>query len=176
MWLFGYGSLMWDGWEERYGCLRRTRAELPGHARVFNKKSIERWGTHERPGLTLNLAPSGACGGVAFQFDDAARNDIEAYLCARETCTATEVAVRLPDAAEVSALSYIYEGPRLIDETLTLEERAAMILEAEGAAGSCFDYIRGVRTRLAEIGVADPAVEALWHAVTAQKAQARSHR
>jgi glutathione-specific gamma-glutamylcyclotransferase len=169
MWLFGYGSLMWDGWEERHGCFRRLPADLPGHSRIFNKKSIERWGTRARPGLTLNLQASGACRGVAFAFDDASAPGVVAYLTARETCTASELPVRLPDGSEVAALVYIYEGKRLIDEGLTLEDRAAMIVAAEGIAGSCFDYIRGVRGHLAGLGVADPAVDALWEAVEAFK-------
>ena len=169
MWLFGYGSLMWDGWERRFGCLKRMPADLPGHTRIFNKTSLERWGTRARPGLTLNLTRTGMCRGVAFEFDDAARSEIEAYLCARETCTASEVRVLLPDASETVALTYIYAGPRLIDEALSLQERAAMIVAAEGTAGSSFDYIKGVRAHLAELGVADPEVEALWAAVVALK-------
>jgi cation transport protein ChaC len=165
MWLFGYGSLMWDGWEDSFGCARRMPADLPGHMRIFNKKSLERWGTRSRPGLTLNLTPSGACRGMAFEFDAAARGDIEDYLTHRETCEATEVAVRLPGGDEVAALTYIYEGPRLIGEDLTLQECAAMILEAEGVAGSSYDYIKGVRAHLAELGVNDPAVDELWRAV-----------
>lgn len=171
MWLFGYGSLMWDGWEMGYGCVRRMHADLPGHTRIFNKKSFERWGTHDRPGLTLNLMRTGICRGVAFEFDNAARGDIEAYLSARETCEATEVTVRLADATEVGALTYIYAGPRLIGDRLTLEDRAAMILEAEGIAGSSYAYIKGVRAHLAELGVRDPEVEVLWEAVTALKAR-----
>jgi len=169
MWLFGYGSLMWDGWETEYGCVARTHADLPGHNRIFNKKSLERWGTHARPGPTLNLARTGTCRGMAFAFDDGARGDIEAYLNHRETCEATEVAVQLPDNTEVAALTYIYDGPRLIGDGLTLEQRASMIVEASGIAGSSYDYIKGVRAHLAELGVADPAVEALWHAVVATK-------
>jgi cation transport protein ChaC len=165
MWLFGYGSLMWDGWEERFGCVKRMPADLEGHARIFNKKSLERWGTHEKPGLTLNLTPSGACHGVAFAFDDAARSEIEDYLTRRETCTATEVRLQLPEATEIGALTYIYDGPRLIDEGVSLEAQAAMIVEAEGIAGSSLNYIKGVRTHLAALGVADPAVDALWQAV-----------
>jgi cation transport protein ChaC len=169
MWLFGYGSLMWDGWEERFGCVQRIPANLRGHSRIFNKKSLERWGTHDKPGLTLNLTPSGACRGVAFAFDAAARSEIENYLCARETCAATEIPVLLSDATEVGALTYIYDGPHLIDEGLTIEQQAAMILEAEGSAGSSLDYIKGVRAHLAALGVAEPAVDALWAAVMALK-------
>ena len=172
MWLFGYGSLMWDGWESAFGCLRRASADLSGHTRIFNKKSLERWGTRSRPGLTLNLAPSGACRGVAFAFDDGARSEIEAYLSARETCQATEVAVALPERT-VGALTYIYDGPRLIDKGLTLQERAGMIVAAEGIAGSSYAYIKGVRAHLAELGVADPEVDELWTAVTALKGAAQ---
>jgi len=77
------------------------------------------------------------------------------------------VPVRLPDATEVGALTYIYDGPRLIEESLSLQDRAAMIVEAEGHAGSSYDYIKGVREHLAELGIADPEVEALWEAVAA---------
>lgn len=169
MWLFGYGSLMWDGWETRYGCRQRFPADLAGHSRIFNKKSLERWGTQSRPGLTLNLHGGDACRGVAFAFDDGASNDITDYLDARETCSATELPVQLPDAREVAALVYIYDGPRLIDERLTLAQRAAMILEAEGVAGSSYAYIRSVRAHLAELGVTDDGIDALWAAVTALK-------
>ncbi len=169
MWLFGYGSLMWDGWETRYGCLQRMPADLPGHTRIFNKKSHERWGTCSRPGLALNLHAGDACRGVAFEFDDGASSDITAYLDARETCTATELPVHLPDAREVAALVYIYDGPRLIDEGLTLHERATMIVEAEGVAGSSFDYIKGVRAHLAELGVTDAGIDVLWAAVAVLK-------
>ena len=168
MWLFGYGSLMWDGWETAYDCLKRMPADLPGYRRIFNKKSLERWGTKECPGLTLNLAQTGTCRGVAFEFEDAARSDIEGYLCARETCAATEVSVALSETT-VGALTYIYDGPRLIEDGLTLEERATMILAAEGVAGSSYDYIKSVRAHLAELGVADPEIEALWKAVEALK-------
>jgi len=171
MWLFGYGSLMWDGWETDYGCVQRMPAHLPGHTRIFNKKSLERWGTRSRPGLTLNLTRGGACRGAAFEFDDAAKPDIEDYLSARETCAATAVTVQLPDATEVDALTYIYDGPRLIEDGLSLQDRAAMILEAEGVAGSSYDYIRSVRVHLAALGVRDPEVEILWETVEALKAR-----
>jgi glutathione-specific gamma-glutamylcyclotransferase len=168
MWLFGYGSLMWDGWETDFGCVQRLPADLAGHRRIFNKKSLERWGTHARPGLTLNLTQGGTCRGVAFEFDDGARSDIEDYLCARETCAATEVPV-MAGGGTVTALTYIYEGPRLIETGLALEDRAAMVLEAEGIAGSSYGYLKGVRAHLAELGVTDPEVEHLWAAVETLK-------
>jgi cation transport protein ChaC len=172
MWLFGYGSLMWDGWETAYGCRRRVHAVAPEHRRVFNKKSLERWGTHAQPGLTLNLAPAHeetqACRGIAFEFPDEHQAAVEAYLSNRETCEASDIAVHLPGGT-ISARTYIYDGPRLLEDGLTLEARATMILLAEGIAGSSYDYIANVRDHLDQFGVADPAVDELWRAVIAAR-------
>jgi hypothetical protein len=63
---------MFDGWESDHGCVGRTWADLAGYRRVFNKKSVENWGTKKRPGLTLNLKESATsvCRGIAFEFID----------------------------------------------------------------------------------------------------------
>ena len=79
--------------------------------------------------------------------------------------------MQLPEGT-VAALTYLYAGPRLIDDGLSLQTRAAMIVQAEGRAGSNYDYIRGVRNHLAELGVSDPAVAELWEAVEALKIRA----
>jgi cation transport protein ChaC len=47
---------MWDGWEQNFPCKSKTLANLIGYSRVFNKASVERWGTKANPGPTLNLA------------------------------------------------------------------------------------------------------------------------
>jgi len=65
MWIFGYGSLMGDGWEEAFGCLRRTIAVLDGYRRTFNKASTKNWGSKEAPCPTLGLEEieGGVCKG-----------------------------------------------------------------------------------------------------------------
>ena len=50
--------MMFDGWEPDHGCVGRRWADLAGYRRVFNKKSVENWGTKKWPGLTLNLKES----------------------------------------------------------------------------------------------------------------------
>jgi glutathione-specific gamma-glutamylcyclotransferase len=58
MWVFGYGSLVWDSWSERFGCLRRVTAELPGFRRSFDKGSVRNWGSRqEREGKGFGLQP-----------------------------------------------------------------------------------------------------------------------
>lgn len=44
MWVFGYGSLIWGGWENSFDCRQRVSAELPGFRRAFNKPSVRNWG------------------------------------------------------------------------------------------------------------------------------------
>ena len=74
MWVFGYGSLMADEWEERYACVRRTIATLRGFRRTFTKASTKNWGSKEVPCPTLNLekVENAECWGVAFHFPDPA--------------------------------------------------------------------------------------------------------
>ena len=52
MWVFGYGSLLWNpGFEP----IEQMRADLPGYRRSFCMLSIHHRGTPEDPGLVLAL-------------------------------------------------------------------------------------------------------------------------
>ena len=52
MWVFGYGSLVWNpGFEVE----DRVIATLPGYQRSFCMRSIHHRGTPEEPGLVLAL-------------------------------------------------------------------------------------------------------------------------
>lgn len=168
MWVFGYGSLMWDSWETERGCTRRVIAELPGYCRRFNKASVRNWGTHAAPGPTLNLSKvaAGICRGIAFEFPDAKKGEILSYLEAREgkAFTLHDVLVRIDDQSEVSASVPLYNGKNVI-EGKTVEEVAEMVLAASGTDGTCLSYVNGVAERLSALGVNDPAVTELWGAV-----------
>ena len=59
VWVLGYGSLMWDGWQTSFGCTRCVPASLPGFSRAFNKASVANWGSRGIPGPTLGPAPAG---------------------------------------------------------------------------------------------------------------------
>jgi cation transport protein ChaC len=168
VWIFGYGSLMFDGWECEYDCINRKLVTLAGYKRIFNKKSVGNWGTKNNPGLTLNLtqADEGTCYGVGFEFadDSERRNEMLEALGRREACGPREVRVCLEDRLSV-ALVYIYEGPRLIDEPMSLEQKSRMVLSARGKSGTCFDYVKNIHEGLQSIGLDDPPVTELWKAV-----------
>src|SRR5450631_3750213 len=86
MWVFGYGSLMWDDWESKHGCLRKCGAILNGYRRTFNKASTKNRGTENAPCPTLNLEKiaAGACRGLAFSFPEERSHDVLDYLGKRE--------------------------------------------------------------------------------------------
>ena len=168
MWVFGYGSLMWDGWETKRGYTRRLVADLPGYCRRFNKTSVRNWGTKVAPGPTLNLSEvaAGVCRGIAFEFPDTQKVEILSYLEKREgkAFPLHEMSVRLVDQSEVLAFVPLYNGKNVI-EGKTLEEIAGMVLAASGTDGTCLAYVNGIADKLAALGINDPAVTELWKAV-----------
>lgn len=165
MWVFGYGSLMWVGWETRRGCTRRVLADLSGYCRVFNKASVKNWGTKSTRCPTLNLSKvaGGVCRGIAFEFPDAEKSELVAYLVEREgkTFPLHKMLVQLENHTEVSAFVPIYEGKNVI-EGRALEEIAAMVAAASGTDGSCLAYVRGIVEKLSELGIHDPVVSEFW--------------
>ena len=176
MWPFGYGSLMWDGWEERFGCLRRTPADLRGHARIFNKKSLERWGTRSRPGLTLNLTPSGACRGVAFAVPGDKRDATLDYLRRREQVTDVYLEAIRPvslldgSGRELEALCYVVDRahPQYAGR-LSIEAQARLVRSAIGRSGSNIDYVLNTVRHLDEAGIHDVELMALAAHLAAER-------
>lgn len=168
MWVFGYGSLMWDGWEASRSCTRRSLADLQGYQRVFNKASVKNWGSKTAPCPTLNLSAvnAAACRGIAFEFPENRKDEILAYLEAREgkAFPLREMTVRLDSGDEVSAFVPIYKGKNVIDGK-TVVETALLVKTATGVHGPCIAYVRGLAEKLSELGIYDTAVTELWTAV-----------
>ena len=162
MWVFGYGSLMWDGWEVPYAG-RRFRASLEGYRRVFNKPSVKRWGSAAHPGPTLNLeAADGArCEGITFAIDVAHSEAVRAYLRKREgdDFPLRHLPIQLEDGTGVMAEVPIYVGQVL--PSVSIDDTVTRVRAATGSAGSCEHYVRAIAAALAELEIDDPAVTAL---------------
>jgi cation transport protein ChaC len=168
MWVFGYGSLMADGWEGKLGCLRRCVATLHGYRRIFNKASTSNRGTKEFPCPTLNLETNetGLCTGIAFEFPDNRAGDVREYLLNREgkSFPLESLPIHLQDDAGVMALVPVYRGKNLLS-AMTADTRAGMIRIAVGTQSSCRDYVKQIAEALDNLGIEDPAVSELWNAV-----------
>jgi cation transport protein ChaC len=165
MWIFGYGSLLWD-WEPSCDCIRRVLADLPGYCRTFNKASVRNWGTKNAPGPTLNLrgVHNGICLGIAFEFADDCRKQILADLTKREGIAPIDVTVRLDGGSDVVASVTLYTGKNIIVGK-NADEIISMIRSANGERGSCVAYVKGLYDKLHDLGIEDTEVEAIWQAV-----------
>lgn len=170
MWVFGYGSLMWDGWEQQFDGVKIDGAELDGYRRAFSKKSIENWGTatHPCPTLGLERAPAATCIGAAFGFPTAQKQAVWTYLRDREgpSFGLEKRRITLPDGRRPQAHVAIndpdaesYIGDKHVDEI------AAMIGGAHGTEGACIDYLENTIAKLRTLSIENDAIESLWEAV-----------
>jgi cation transport protein ChaC len=162
MWVFGYGSLIWN---PGFPVAERVLAELPGFRRSFCMRSIHYRGTAEAPGLVLALdaEPGAACTGVAFRVVEGAEAETLAGLRARELISDAYVErrerLRLSDGREVTALAYVIERHHVqYCGGLALEEQARVIARASGDRGPNTEYLLNTADHLAELGIEDPDV------------------
>jgi cation transport protein ChaC len=177
MWVFGYGSLMCDGWEARFGCVERSTAKINGYRRTLNKKSVRNWGTAARPGLTLNLREESgsSCTGVAFNFASARAAEVLGYLREREGpgFVAQDVVATLTTGATASALAFVYGGPNLVP-SMPNEAVARQVLGgARGTDGTAVEYLAKVISELEVAGVEDSLLIEIWRLVQNLRAQAQ---
>jgi cation transport protein ChaC len=169
-WVFGYGSLMWSGWEACFQGTKHERVTLRNYHRDFNKSSTKNWGTRKRPCPTLGLVKQKGteCIGSAFHFEDKWKRATLAYLRGREGSSFKLIKrkVELVDGHIIEAFTPIndpksstYVGQR------STNERAQMAQAAEGTHGKCFDYVRDINKRLTSLEIADEPVKQMWAAV-----------
>lgn len=166
LWVFGYGSLMWDpGFEFE----ESVSALLRGYHRDFCIRSIMYRGTPERPGLVLGLAPGGACRGMAFRVVPRLAEETLAYLHEREMVHYVyhPRRVRLElGGRTVEAHTYVADTR---DESfcgrLSIEAAAALIARSSGIRGPNRDYLENTLAHLDAIGVHDARLHRILEAV-----------
>lgn len=173
LWIFGYGSLMW---QPDFPFVERARARVHGFHRSFCVYSHVYRGTRERPGLVLGLDNGGSCNGVAYRVAaDQAEMAVE-YLIRREMVTRVYmprwVTARV-DGRIVRAHTYTaahnhlqYAGRLSDDEALRL------ILQGHGRGGPNTEYLRNTVHHLDELGISDKPLRRLLRlAVCRQKSE-----
>src|SRR5438552_9702607 len=145
LWVFGYGSLMW---QPGFEFIEQVPARLIGEHRALCVYSFEHRGTPEKPGLVLGLDRGGACRGIAFRVSAKQRNDTVQYLRSREQTTNVyrEVmrSVWLENDARqrVSALAYVVDrGHVQYAGRLSLTDQHRHVLQGHGQSGANRDYV-----------------------------------
>jgi len=163
MWVFGYGSLIWD---PGFPVAERQVARLDGWHRSFCMRSIHHRGTPQAMGLVLALdrLEGGRCQGVAFRVVAGAEAATLANLRERELISSAYLEEYLPvtlqDGRPVEALTYVIDQQHVqYCGGLTLQDQAGIIATATGGRGSNRDYLFATARHLAELGIADPDLD-----------------
>jgi glutathione-specific gamma-glutamylcyclotransferase len=145
LWVFGYGSLMW---QPGFEFIEQVPARLIGEHRALCVYSFDHRGTPEKPGLVLGLDRGGACRGIAFRVAADLRDSTIAYLRGREQTTHVyrEVmrSVWLHDDARerVSALTYVVDRSHVqYAGRLPLKEQLRIVQQGHGRSGNNRDYV-----------------------------------
>lgn len=163
MWVFGYGSLVWNPGFEAQECALAT---LSGYARSFCMHSIHHRGTQEEPGLVLALdeMPQSACRGVAFCVQDGEEGAVLSYLRERELVSSAylekQLLLGLDDGRQVQAVTYVIDTDHVqYCGGMPLEQQARIIAEAVGGRGPNDEYLFQTHSHLVELGIKDPDLD-----------------
>jgi cation transport protein ChaC len=175
MWVFGYGSLLWNpGFE----VAETTPARLHGYHRSFSMRSIHHRGTVENPGLVLALdEEEGAfCDGLALRVDATQAQDTLEYLRDRELVSSAylekDLEIALQDGRVVTAVTYVIDAAHeQYCGGLPLEEQAQIIAAAVGGRGENTEYLYRTVDHLMTLDIRDGDLEWLSDRVKAIKAQ-----
>jgi cation transport protein ChaC len=168
LWIFGYGSLMWD---PGFAHGEARPALLRGYHRRFCVYSRRYRGTPERPGLVLGLDRGGSCRGVAFRVAACDVPTALRYLWERELTNRT---YRLSELPVETASGPLRARALVVDRRhpsytgrLPLDEVARHILDGVGTRGPCREYLEKTVAALHRLGVTDGPLHRLEEKVRA---------
>jgi cation transport protein ChaC len=167
LWIFGYGSLMWD---PGFHFAEVRLATLDGWQRRFAYRISGGRGTPEQPALMLSLEPGvGVCQGLAFRVEASAIEHESACIWRREMVRGGYCPTLLPLATPQGPLQALvfaanFDHPEHVGE-LPLDETAATIARAAGPLGTNRDYLEQLACQLDCLGLDDRYVRTLRDAV-----------
>lgn len=169
LWVFGYGSLMWN---PGFAYERSEPALLVGYHRKFCVYSFHYRGTPERPGLVLGLDRGGSCRGLAFRVAPGDVSSTLAYLWDREMISAVYRPAYLPirlAEGRVRACTFVAERHHPQYSPLTcLDAMARLISDSRGCNGPNCDYLFNTVEHLDALGIRDTPVHQLADRVRAK--------
>jgi cation transport protein ChaC len=162
IWIFGYGSLMWNpGFEWD----KKRVATVYGYHRSFCLWSRINRGTPESPGLVLTLEQGGSCRGLAFRLAKGRDREELSRLWTREMSMGSYRPRWLEcrsGGESFEALAFVvnrrctgYAGK------LPLETMVRTIATAHGKYGPCCEYLFRTEAALHEHGIRDDRVKLL---------------
>jgi cation transport protein ChaC len=175
VWLFGYGSLIWN---PAFHFTDRLIGTVYGYHRRFCLWTHLGRGCPEQPGLVLGLERGGSCRGAVFHIAPEAVEEELAIVWRREMISGAYV----PRWVQVhSALGALRAITFVINHTheryarfLPDDRIAEVIATAAGWLGPCADYLINTVDHLAALGIHDRPLERLRAQVLARRSKRAS--
>jgi len=173
IWLFGYGSLIWN---PAFEFEEAAPATLTGWHRDFCLRLTAGRGTARYPGRMLALTAGGETTGLAFRLTDSGLEDELSLVWKREMITGcylpTWCPLVLDDGRQVNALVFIMDPNHpLYDGDSRAEKIAPLIATASGPLGSNAQYLFSLEEAMQERGMQDEGVAELARKVREQLIQ-----
>lgn len=158
LWVFGYGSLLWD---PGFVPVETVKACLHDYHRSFCMLSIHHRGTQEDPGLVLALdtLKGGTCTGVAFRVAESEEGTVLSMLRERELVSSAYYEDTVPlitdNGDTIHALAYIINRDHEQYCQFDLEKQAQMITHAVGGRGPNPEYLFNTAAHLKDLSIRD---------------------
>ena len=163
IWLFGYGSLIWN---PVFEFEEAAPATLTGWHRDFCLRLTAGRGTACYPGRMLGLTAGGETTGLAFRLSDNELEDELTLVWKREMITGcylpTWCPLHLDDGRQINALVFIMDSKHpLYAADSRADTIAPLIATASGPLGSNAQYLFSLEDALKERGMYDEGVTEL---------------
>lgn len=163
IWVFGYGSLIWN---PLFEYMSREIATLAGWHRSFCLRTTAGRGSAEIPGRMLSLERGGSTEGVALQLPEQGFDEELRVIWIREMITGAYVPtwaeIQLFSGPKIKALVFAANTAHSHHETNSdIAHVAPIIATATGAIGSNAEYVRKLDSALAEHDLRDAYIESL---------------
>ena len=167
LWVFAYGSLMWDPAME-FSEVRRARTD--GYQRSFCLWDDGGRGSAKQPGLMSAIDVGAGCEGLAFRIESEKIDHETFVLFRREMIAGAYCPIWLPletALGVVEAIGFVanHAHNRIVPD-IPVDEQANMIAQAEGLLGSNFAYLADMHDHLVLLGIEDSYVADLYSRVT----------
>jgi len=159
LWVFAYGSLMWDP-AIHFAEIRQ--ATLPGFHRRFCLKITIGRGSRKAPSLMAGLDLGGECHGLAFRLPASLVNQETEILWMREMIGYGYAPVFRPvttPQGAVEALAFVMDrsSPQFAD--VSGAEAAAVIATGRGRLGTNLEYFDNLAEHVRLLGIEDEVFE-----------------
>ncbi len=168
LWVFGYGSLMWN---PAIHVSESLPVRIEGYHRNFCMRLLFGRAMPDNPGLMLCLVPGANCYGIAHRIAPENVESESRILWMREMLSGAYIPTWVDlyqDKRHIRGVTFVINTahPRYIPGQ-SLEEKAVKILRAKGHLGSNRDYLFRTALALDEAGISDPYIDDLNRRVRA---------